>query len=102
MQLLGLCHGKLSPAFVARTVTGFAILEDPLHDLFQPLDIELLRKVSKHNDSKGKLYLSPEAYNCAVSQFRSGTGYNLIKSDVFSFGLILLEAAVLIDTQDIY
>ena len=35
-------------------------------------------------------------------KLRSGSGYNLIKSDVFSLGLILLEAAIFMDTQDIY
>jgi serine/threonine protein kinase len=102
MQILGICHGKLNPSFIARTLHGYAVLEDPMHDLFTVIDLQKMKRDTKDGDRPGRLYLSPEAYRCAKMGMKAGSGYNLIKSDVFSFGLILLEAGTQMDLSDVY
>jgi hypothetical protein len=73
-----------------------------MHDLFTKIDLKKLRSGTKDGDNPGKLYLSPEAYKCAILGMKAGSGYNLIKSDVFSFGLILLESGIQMSIQDVY
>jgi serine/threonine protein kinase len=92
MQQLGFVHGNLGPEFIARTTTGYAIMEDPLLNQFRMI---LLRE-------KLNWYLSPKAYKTALYGKPCGKDYNINKSDVFSAGLILLEASLHKSVKDIY
>lgn len=92
MQQLGFVHGNLSPEFIARTTTGYAMMEDPLLNQFRMLNLR----------EKINWYLSPKGYLSALKGKPCGKDYNINKSDVFSAGLILLETALNKSVQDIY
>lgn len=77
---------------MAKTTTGFAVLDDPLYYQHDVID---LRK-------RKYWYLCPQAYESALKKQRAGKNYDLIKSDVFALGLVLLEAAIQFDIDDIY
>ena len=92
LQTLGFAHNRFGPEFVATTTTGFAILDDPMH---YPFDVVNLKR-------RKEWYLSPEAYRAALLKQKAGKDYDLIKSDVFSFGLVLLEAGLQMNVNEIY
>jgi hypothetical protein len=52
--------------------------------------------------SKEKLYMSPEAYRAAKFGRPHGGTFNLTKSDVFSNGLVVLEAGLMREMPEIY
>jgi hypothetical protein len=84
LQQLGFNHGKFGPEFVAKTTTGFAILDDALYYQHDVIDLK----------KRKYWYLCPQAYECAIKKTRAGKNYNLTKSDVFALGLVLLESAI--------
>jgi serine/threonine protein kinase len=87
LHSMGISHGHLNPAWVTRTKIGYSILDDPLRD-----------KNSLYNlESPLGVYLSPQHYRAAV-QFKN-IGYDPMKSDVFAFGLIMLECGILKSVQ---
>ena len=92
LQGLGFNHGKFGPEFVAKTTTGYAILDDPMYYQYDVIDLK----------KRKYWYLCPLAYKSAIQQQRAGKGYDLIKSDVFALGLVMLEAAIQMDIDDIY
>lgn len=92
LQHLGFSHCKFGPEFVAKTTTGYAILDDPLHYPYDVIDLK------KRKD----WYLSPEAYKAALLNKKAGREYKLVKSDVFSLGLVLLEASTQMNIDEIY
>lgn len=94
LQILGLCHGRVNPLFIARTTTGYAVIDDPFFDVFDVLNLK-----EKLNFG---LYLSPESLSSALDGNKAGEEYDLIKSDVFSFGLLMLEAAILENVNKIF
>lgn len=81
LQRLGIEHGKLAPEWIALTTTGYAIIDDPLHDISCAPNL---------NDTP--LYLSPQTYQFACDGKKMEKDY---RNDVFSLGLILLEAGLL-------
>lgn len=84
LQKLGFAHGKLSPAWIARTTTGFAILDDLLDDPQFPIN----PKRKKH------IYISPERYMSSEKGELLSID-QVHRSDVFSCGLIILEVGLL-------
>ncbi len=92
LQQLGFNHGKFGPEFVAKTTTGYAILDDPVYYQYDVIDLK----------RRKYWYLCPSAYQCAITNQKAGKTYNLIKSDVFALGLVLLEASIQLDIDDIY
>jgi hypothetical protein len=98
MKLMGVSHGLVSPDFVARTTTGYAVLDDPLHDCFGVIKLD---RYFKENRLRG-VYLSPEAFKAALRKNRSDQCFNIEKADVFSFGMVILEAALLTKLDAIY
>lgn len=92
LQFLGFSHCKFGPEFVAKTTTGYAILDDPLHYPFDPIDLK----------KKKDWYLSPEAYKTALMGRKAGKDYSLVKADVFGLGLVILEAAIQMNVDEIY
>lgn len=89
MQEMGIGHGKLSPHFLARTTTGYAIMEDPLS---QPKTLVPLPKM-------GDVYWSPEKYQGKAA---TDPEYSVLKSDVFSAALIVLKLATSRSTRPLY
>lgn len=94
IQKLGLYHGRVNPLFVAKTVNGYAIIDDPFYDILGNIDLEDRKKIG--------LYLSPEAFKALVNHRKLEESVDLIKADVFSLGLLLLEASILEDVNKIY
>ena len=92
LQQLGFVHGCLRPEFVARTTTGYAVMEDPFLNQFRVLDLR----------SRVDWYLSPQAYVAALTGRPSGRDFSINKADVFSAGLILLVAGLQMKVGDIY
>lgn len=92
LQTLGYNHGKFGPEFVARTTTGYAILDDPMYYQYDVINLK----------RRKYWYLCPKAFECAMLKKKAGTNYDLVKSDVFAFGLVMLEAAIQMDIDDIY
>lgn len=92
MQQLGFVHGNLAPEFIARTTTGYAVMEDPLLNQFRVLTLR----------DKINWYLSPKSYLAALYGKPCGKDYNINKSDVFSAGMILLEASLHKSIKDVY
>jgi len=91
LQSLGIYHTRFAPEFVALTTTGYAIVEDPICDKSIP------RRSSK-------IFESPESF----TSLKMGKTINLNNqigvhcSDVFSCGLVLLNAALLRDLDELY
>ena len=92
LQEIGVNHGQLRPEWLAKTTTGFAVMEDPLFQKHRIIDL-------KENKD---LYLSPEAFREGVYGRLLGKKFNFTKSDVFSAGMILLEAGLLTSLRDVY
>ena len=69
---------------MAKTTTGFAILDDALYYQYDIVDLK----------KRKYWYLCPRAYECAMKKQRAGRTYSLMKSDVFALGLVLLEASI--------
>ena len=85
LQKLGYCHGKFGPEWVAKTLSGYAIIDDPLNNNDLPQNL----------NEKKHVYLSPEARNAAIKHLPPSSTYNIPKADVFAIGLFVLEAALL-------
>lgn len=85
LQKLGYAHTALSPDWVALTTTGYALLDDPLINRERVLNIENMTH----------LYLSPEAYKTCKQKQGHASNFCGVKADVFSMGLIILEAGLL-------
>lgn len=86
--------GRFGPEFCTHPSKemGYQLLEDPLFKRKGVINLKTQRN----------LYLSPEAYVCAKKMLPSGSDYDLFKSDIFSCGLVLLEASILQRVHDIY
>lgn len=90
LQKLDCKHGAFAPEWVAKTTTGYAVIDHPLRDFNKSINIK----------NKKNLYLSPEARSTA-SKYQAPEGkYNIFKSDVFSNGLVVLEAGILKRLKD--
>jgi len=96
LQELGFVHGLFGPEFVARTTTGYAVMENPLLDHFSGIRQCVNTKIRK------ELYLSPEAFKAFKGYISAGKDYSLTKSDVFSVGLVILEAGICKKIGEIY
>lgn len=92
LQELGYVHGQLQPHWIAKTTTGYAVMQ---HPLFNPFGVVCLT-------NKKELYLSPEAFRAAKYMKVSGRDFNLVKSDVFSAGMVILEAGIMRSLRDVY
>lgn len=92
LHRLGFPVPYLSPRWIAKTTTGYAILDNPLVNLQLPKPFLLREK---------ECYLSPEAFESYKSNFPLDQ-LNLEKSDTFTVGLILLECATLEDMSKFY
>ena len=98
---IGLYHRTLSPMFVARTTTGYALLDDPLLSSRQVTDLR--RFFNKQTGRLDRCYYSPELFQICVSGERPGKRFEYSKSDVFSFGLVMLQAAIGVeDLSELY
>lgn len=84
MQQLGFVHGDVRPEFIARTTTGYAVMEDPLLNQFR------IRNLGE----RANWYICPKSYVNALQSKPCGKDYSINKSDVFSAGLVLLESAL--------
>jgi len=95
MEDLNLNHGKFGPEWVALTTTGYAVMEDPLY---------FGLKNNGYVNLKGKkdVYLAPEVYHFAVNHQPMPKDHDYLRADVFSAGLVLLEAANLQRMKVIY
>ena len=85
LQKIGYVHGKFGPEWVAKTLSGYAVMEDPLNNNELPQNL----------NEKKHVYLSPEARRAAVKHLPPSSTYNIPKADVFAIGLFVLEAALL-------
>lgn len=93
LEELSIEHSSLSPSCIARTVSGYAIVDDPLLDPNRAFKTEDLNST----------YFSPESYQVFQSgEGMVGVGYSNYKSDVFSLGLIILEAGTLKNVRSIF
>ena len=92
IQKLGFHHGEFDPNWVALTTTGYAVVENPLKPKTEVKNLKNMTSV----------YLSPEAYRAAKNGRPHGSTFNRTKSDVFSVGLVLLEAGLLREMPEIY
>lgn len=92
LHRLGFPVPYLSPRWIAKTTTGYAILDNPLVNLDLPKPFLLREK---------ECYLSPEAFENYKSNHPLDQ-LNLEKSDTFTVGLILLECATLEDVSRFY
>ena len=92
LQGLGIVHGKFRPEWVARSTTGYAIIDDSFMDPAEQLSLYRMRDY----------YLSPEAYATALRSKRPTLCYDILRSDVYSAGLVLLEAGLLEKLGDVY
>jgi hypothetical protein len=92
MQQMGYSHGKFGPEFIAKTTTGYAVIDDPMYYQYDVINLK----------KRKYWYLCPKAFTCAMNKKKAGKSYDLIKSDVFAFGLVMLEAAIQMDIDDIY
>jgi hypothetical protein len=95
MEDMGLNHGKFGPEWVALTTTGYAVMEDPLY---------FSTKSNGFMDLKGKkdVYLAPEVFHFAINHQPLPKGHDFLKADVFSAGLVMLEAGNLQRMKVIY
>lgn len=95
LEDIGINHGKFGPEWVARTTTGYAVMEDPVY--FE-LGLNGFYELKKKKD----FYLSPEIYqkSAFLQPLEADHDYN--KSDVFSAGLVMLEAGNLRRVKGIY
>lgn len=91
LESLSQFHGHLSPQWIAVTVAGYAIIEDPLFDR-QMVGSVILEGVST--------YACPLAYKAAC--VNPLLKYNCSKSDVFSVGMIILECGILNSVHGVY
>lgn len=82
LEELGICHSCLNPSFIARTTTGYAIVDDPLID-------------RNRIEERNKPYHSPESLKASIKGERLGERFSIAKSDVFSLGIIILEAGII-------
>ena len=57
LQKIGFEHGKLGPEWIAKTLSGYAIIEDPLNN----------NKLPQNLNEKKYVYLSPEARKAAFN-----------------------------------
>lgn len=92
LHKMGFSAPYLSPKWIAKTTTGYAVLDDPYVDLRQPKPFLISEK---------ECYLSPEAYKNYQNDIPLD-GLNLEKSDTFTVGMILLECATLKDVSHLY
>ena len=102
LEELGFCHKQLSPRWVALSTTGYAIMDDPLGASDRHLKVE----------EKDGVYCSPEVYRLILkaqeSRFGRGVGLggagepDFFKNDVYSGGLILVQAGLLSHDNGIY
>ena len=95
MEDLKLSHGKFGPEWVALTTTGYAVMEDPV--FFESNSFGFVSL-----EGKSDLYLSPEVYKCAFRRQPLPQDLNYLKADVFSAGLVILEAGNLQRVRSIY
>lgn len=92
LQKLGFVHGSFSPDFVARTTTGYAVMENPVLNHFRVLNLK----------EKVDWYLSPEAYHSALKWKPFGKDFSINKSDVFSAGLVVLKCGLFRQIHSVY
>lgn len=92
LEELGIEHTNISPSTLARTRNGYAIIDDPLLDMNRVID----------KDDLKSYYLSPECYTTLKLGKAIGVDYSNLKSDVFSLGLVILEATILKHVRAIF
>lgn len=88
-------HGRLAPEWVALTTTGYAIIEDPV---FFEMGYNGFYDLKSRKD----FYLAPEVYEKSAMLQPLAPNHDYQKSDVFSAGLIMLEAGNLRRIKGIY
>lgn len=91
-------HADLRPELI-----GVPIMKDDNFRLLDRLgDPSPPVKVQSNNLKEGKrLYMAPAVFR-ALSKRRSKVKHNAFKSDVFSLGMIILEAGLLDSVQEVY
>jgi len=90
MEKLGITHGRLGPEYILKYKDRFVVMDNPIADNYTPISLA----------NRKNIYLSPEAYMNAKN-FKKKT-YKVCKADVFSCGLIILEAALLRRPFDLF
>lgn len=95
LEDIGVNHGKFGPEWIALTTTGYAVMEDPVYFELGYNGFYDLRK-------KKDFYLAPEIYEKAAFMQPLSEHHNYNKSDVFSAGLVLLEAGNLRRVKKIF
>lgn len=125
MQKMGFYHGNLTPDWLIRNSKSWSVTDHPFTDYaeFIPENLKLNPEGKSkfleffHKDECGlnsniqedidylsldpkmrRFYLSPEQYRLLISndEYRTpGKSYNMTKSDVYSLGLIVLEAGLM-------
>jgi hypothetical protein len=91
-------HGDLRPSFIGVPLSrnGKFYLLDRLGNPASP------EKVQMHNiDSENDLYISPSLFK-AILKKKKQIKHDPYKSDIFAFGMILLEAGILESVQSVY
>lgn len=141
LQNMNIWHGKFSLDWIARTTTGYAVMEDPLfglddsslwkndynpssgrkvHDSAASFGMKTAGEDFSGNDQQAKkfirkpsklkkidlrtlkeVFFSPEAYRF-LTEKNSNSKFHVIKSDVYSLGLVLLRVGLLQNINEIY
>ena len=89
-------HGDVRPIYVEFVEEGRIRLLDRMGDPNPPNQVQV-----KNMKKKKNLYMSPTLFKC-LAQRESKVRHNPYKSDVFSLGVVILEAGLLHSVQDIY
>lgn len=91
-------HGDIRPSLISVPLTprdNFLLLDR----LANPAPPDMVQKMNIHNQEI--LYTSPAVFK-AVLKKKKQIRHNPFKSDMFAFGMIILEAGILESVQDVY
>lgn len=92
-------HADIRPSLIGVPIKredNFRLL-DRLGDSSSPTDVQL-----NHLKKRRELYLSPELFKGLFKGKGADLKYNPFKSDIFSLGLVILEAALFTSVQGIF